>query len=442
MDNNQPVIVSAVRTAVGGFGGGLKDVPVVDLGKVVIREVLRRAGVRPAFPEDLKEIRPGILRDVEKSEIESKYMGWDASLQPIRIDEVIMGNVLQGGQGQNTGRQASIRAGVPQETNAFTINKVCASGMKAVALAAQAIKAGDAEAIIAGGMESMSSAPYALPKARWGYRMDIGAKAEALDLMVFDALYEIFYDYHMGVTAENIARDYKISRREQDELGAESHHRALKAIRSGIFKQEIVPVEVPQKGGPKPFDTDERPMDTDVEKMSKLAPAFVKGGTVTAGNSSGINDGAAALLITSREFAERNGLKIRASIQGYATGGVDPKYMGLGPIPATRRLMKKTGYRIADMDVIELNEAFASQTIACMKELDIPCYGESKDFCQDGCEKVNPHGSGISLGHPVGCTGARILVTLLHEMERRGARRGLANLCIGGGQGMAMILER
>jgi acetyl-CoA C-acetyltransferase len=442
MDNNQPVIVSAVRTAVGGFGGALKDVLVVDLGKVVIREVLRRAGVRPVVPDDLKELRPRILKEVEKSEIEAKYMVWDASLQPIKIDEVIMGNVLQGGQGQNTGRQASIRAGVPQETNAFTINKVCASGIKAVALAAQAIKAGDADAIIAGGMESMSSAPYALPKARWGYRMDVSAKAEALDMMVFDGLYEIFYDYHMGVTAENIARDYKISRREQDELGAESHHRALKAIRGGIFKQEIVPVEVPQKGGPKLFDTDERPMETDVEKMSKLAPAFVKGGTVTAGNSSGINDGAAALLITSRGFAERNGLKIRASIRGYATGGVDPKYMGLGPIPATRRLLKKTGYSIADMDLIELNEAFASQTIACMKELGIPCYGESKDFCQDGCERVNAHGSGISLGHPVGCTGARILVTLLHEMERRNAKRGLANLCIGGGQGMAMILER
>jgi acetyl-CoA C-acetyltransferase len=442
MDNNQPVIVSAIRTAVGGFGGCLRDVPVVDLGKVVIKEVLRRAGVRPVVPDDLKEIRPRILKEVEKSEIEAKYMDWDASLQPIKIDEVIMGNVLQGGQGQNTGRQASIRAGVPQETNAFTINKVCASGMKAVALAAQAIKAGDADAIIAGGMESMSSAPYALPKARWGYRMDVGAKAEALDMMVFDGLYEIFYDYHMGVTAENIARDYKISRREQDELGAESHHRALKAIRGGIFKQEIVPVEVPQKGGPKLFDTDERPMETDVERMSKLAPAFVKGGTVTAGNSSGINDGAAALLITSREFAQRNGLKIRASIRGYATGGVDPKYMGLGPIPATRRLLKKTGYSMADMDLIELNEAFASQTIACMKELGIPQYGESKDFCQDGCEKVNAHGSGISLGHPVGCTGARILVTLLHEMERRNARRGLANLCIGGGQGMAMILER
>ena len=442
MDNNQPVIVSAVRTAVGGFGGALKDVLVVDLGKVVIREVLRRAGVRPVVPDDLKEIRPRILKEVEKSEIEAKYMDWDASLQPIKIDEVIMGNVLQGGQGQNTGRQASIRAGVPQETNAFTINKVCASGMKAVALAAQAIKAGDADAIIAGGMESMSSAPYALPKARWGYRMDVGAKAEALDMMVFDGLYEIFYDYHMGVTAENIARDYQISRREQDELGAESHHRALKAIKGGIFKQEIVPVEVPQKGGPKLFDTDERPMETDVERMSKLAPAFVKGGTVTAGNSSGINDGAAALLITSRGFAQRNGLKIMASIRGYATGGVDPKYMGLGPIPATRRLLKKTGYSMADMDLIELNEAFASQTIACMKELGIPCYGESKDFCQDGCEKVNAHGSGISLGHPVGCTGARILVTLLHEMERRNARRGLANLCIGGGQGMAMILER
>ena len=369
-------------------------------------------------------------------------MHWDDTLQPLVIDEVIMGNVIQGGQGQNTCRQASIRAGVPQEAGAFTVNKICASGMKAVALAAQAIKAGDADAIIAGGMESMSSAPYALPKARWGYRMDIGAKAEALDMMVFDGLYEIFYDYHMGVTAENIATDYKISRIEQDELGAESHHRAMKAIRDGLFSQEIVAVEIPQKGGPRPFDTDERPMATNVQRMGKLGAAFVKGGTVTAGNASGINDGAAALLITSREFAERNGLKIWASIVGCASGGVDPKYMGLGPIPATRKLMKRTGYSIKDMDLIELNEAFASQTIACMKELGIPRYGESKDFRQDGCESVNPHGSGISLGHPVGCSGARILVTLLYEMERRNAHRGLATLCIGGGQGMAMVLER
>ncbi|MBM4443999.1 MAG: acetyl-CoA C-acetyltransferase [Chloroflexi bacterium] len=443
MDERQPVIVSAVRTAIGTFGGALKDVPAVDLGRTVIKEVLVRAGVRPGVPGDAREIRPSVARDVEKSEIEARYMDWDQSLRPVYIDEVIMGNVLQGAQGQNPGRQASIRAGVPQETNVYTINKVCASGIKAVALAAQAIRAGDAEAIVAGGMESMSSVAYALPKARWGYRMDISGKAEALDMMVYDGLWEILYDYHMGVTAENIARDYAISRREQDELGAESHRRAVKAIKEGVFKAETVAVPIAQKKGPPlMFDTDERPMETDAEKMGKLAPAFVKGGTVTAGNASGINDGAAALLVTSRGFAERHGLKIRASVRGYASGGVDPKYMGLGPIPATRRLLKKLDSSIKDIDVIELNEAFASQAIACMRELGIPRYGESRDFCEPGCEKVNAHGSGISLGHPLGCTGARILVTLLHEMERRQARRGLANLCIGGGQGMAMVLER
>ena len=273
--------------------------------------------------------------------------------------------------------------------------------------------------------------------------MDISGKGEAMDMMVYDGLYEIFYGYHMGVTAENIARDYNISRREQDELGAESHHRALKAIKEGIFANEIVPVEIPQrKGPPQVFDTDERPMETSVETMGKLSPAFAKDGTVTAGNASGINDGAAALLITSREFAEKNGLPIRATIKAYASGGVDPQYMGLGPIPATRKVFRQTGYSIGDMDVIELNEAFASQTIACMKELGIPQYGESKEFCQPGCEKVNPNGSGISLGHPVGCTGARILVSLIYEMERGNAKRGLATLCIGGGQGMATILER
>lgn len=273
--------------------------------------------------------------------------------------------------------------------------------------------------------------------------MDVGAKGEVIDMMVYDGLYEIFYDYHMGITAENIARDYKISRREQDELGAESHHRALKAIRDGILKEEIVPVELPQrKGPPIIFDTDERPMETSVEKMSKLSPAFIKDGTVTAGNASGINDAAAALLITSREFAEKNDLPIRASIKGYASGGVDPQYMGLGPIPATRKVLSQTGYSIKDFDVIELNEAFASQAIACMKELGIPRYGESKEFCEPGCANVNPRGSGISLGHPIGCTGARLIVSLLHEMERKDAHRGLATLCIGGGQGMAMIIER
>ena len=440
---SEPVIVEAVRTPIGTFGGSLRDIPVVELGKIVIREVLRRAGVRPIIPEDLVKIRPSILKDLKKYEIEEKYMQWDENLQPINIDEVIMGHVLQGGQGQNTCRQASIKAGIPCDVPAYTINKVCASGMKAVALAAQAIKSGEAEVIIAGGMENMSNTPYALPKARWGYRMDIGAKAEALDLMVFDGLWEILYGYHMGVTAENIARKYNISRREQDELGAESHHRALKATREGIFKKEIVPVEIPQrKGPPKIFDFDERPMETSVEKMSKLPPAFIEDGTVTAGNASGINDGAAALLITSRKFAEEHNLKIRATIKGWASGALDPQYMGLGPVVATRKLLKKLGYTIKDMDLIELNEAFASQAIACMRELGIPRYGESQEYCEPGCENVNPNGSGISLGHPIGCTGARLIVTLLHEMERRNAHRGLATLCIGGGAGMAMIIER
>ena len=443
MDPRQPVIVSAVRTPIGNFGGALKDLTSVELAKVVIREAMVRAGVRPMPPDDAKDTRPSITRDIVRSELEARHEEWPQALRPIYVDEVIMGNVLQGAQGQNTGRQASIGAGIPQETSVFTVNKVCASGMKAVALAAQAIRAGDADAIVAGGMESMTNVAYAMPKARWGYRMDISGKAEALDMMVFDGLYEIFYEYHMGVTAENIAREYGLSRREQDELGAESHHRAKKAIKEGLFAAEIVPVQIPQKKGPPiVFDTDERPMDTDVEKMGKLAPAFVKGGTVTAGNASGINDGAAALLITSREFAEKNKLEIMASIKGYASGGVDPKYMGLGPIPATRRLLRRTGYSMKDIDLVELNEAFASQTIACMKELGIPRYGESKEYCEAGCEKVNPQGSGISLGHPLGCTGARLLVSLVYGMERRNARVGLANLCIGGGQGMAMIVER
>lgn len=439
----EAVIVSAARTPVGTFGGALRDVPVVDLGSMVIKEVLKRIGRQPTVPDEIKELRPRILKDVEKSPVEAKYADWDESLPGICIDEVIMGNAITGGQGQNTGRQASIRAGIPQEANVFTINKVCASGLKAVALAAQAIRAGDAEAIIAGGMENMSAVPYALPRARWGYRMDISGKGEVMDMMVYDGLYEIFYQYHMGVTAENIARAYEITRREQDELGAESHHRALKAIKDGIFAQEIVPVEIPQrKGPPKIFDTDERPMETSVEAMSKLAPAFVKDGTVTAGNASGINDGAAALLVTSREFAEKNGLPIRAVIKAYASGGVDPQYMGLGPIPATRKALMKAGCSIEDIEVVELNEAFASQTIACLKEMGLPQYGESPEFCQPGCDKVNPNGSGISLGHPVGCSGARLLVSLVYEMERRDAKKGLATLCIGGGQGMAMIIER
>jgi len=339
-----------------------------------------------------------------------------------------MGNVVGAGQGQNVARQATIRAGIPKETNAFTVNKVCASGMKAVALAAQSIKAGDAEIVLAGGMENMSLIPYALPAARWGARMN---SAELVDLMVFDGLYEIFYGYHMGLTAENIAENYGISREEQDQLGALSHQRARKAIADGICRKEIAPVVIPQKkGDPLVFDTDERPMDTSVEKMAKLAPAFKKNGTVTAGNASGINDAAAALLVMSATKAKELGLKPLVKIRAYATGGVDPAFMGLGPIPAVRKILHREKLTISDFGAIELNEAFASQAIACIREL------------KCDMEKTNVLGSGISIGHPIGCSGARLLLTLANEMVRKGHALGLATLCIGGGQGMATVLER
>jgi acetyl-CoA C-acetyltransferase len=343
---------------------------------------------------------------------------------------VIMGNVLQGGQGQNTARQATIYAGLPKETNAFTVNKVCASGLKAITIGAQTIGAGLAEVIVAGGMENMSLAPYALPKARWGYRMDVSSKGEITDLMVYDGLWEIFYGYHMGLTAENIAERYKISRQEQDELGLISHQRARAAIKNGIFKEEIVPVTIPQRKGESIiFDTDERPMDTTLERMAKLYPVFKKDGTVTAGNASGINDAAAAVLLMSKAKAQDLGLRPLATIKAYASGGVDPAYMGLGPIPAIRKVLKATGLKIKDIDCVELNEAFASQAIACIRELELDM------------ERTNIRGSGISLGHPIGCTGARVTVTLINEMRRRKAKYGLCTMCIGGGQGMAMIVE-
>ncbi|RLA80596.1 MAG: acetyl-CoA C-acyltransferase [Deltaproteobacteria bacterium] len=425
------VIVSGVRTPIGSFGGSLRDVPVVQLGALVIKEVLKRAGFRPEVDSKVLEVEPQALKGRGMCELEKGYYDWDDSLRPIHIDEVIMGNVLQAGQGQNTARQATLYAGLPKETNAFTVNKVCASGLKAITLGAQAITLGEAEVVVAGGMENMSHTPYGLPKARWGYRMDVGAKGELLDLMVFDGLWEIFYGYHMGVTAENIAELYKISRQEQDELGLLSHQRARAAIKEGIFREEIVPVEVPQrKGEPLIFDTDERPMDTSLEKMAKLPPVFKKDGTVTAGNASGINDAAAAVLLMSKEKAKELGLKPFATIRAYASGAVDPAYMGLGPIPAVRKVLRATGLDIEEIEVVELNEAFAAQAIACMRELKLDL------------ERTNPHGSGISLGHPIGCTGARVTVTLIHEMRRRGARFGLATMCIGGGQGMAMIVER
>ncbi len=425
------VIVSGVRTAIGAFGGSLRDIPVVNLGALVIKEALKRAGMKPKAGKKLLGYAPEAVKDTGLIALEKTYYDWDEALKDVQVDEVIMGNVLQGGQGQNTARQATIYAGLPKETCAFTVNKICASGLKAITLGAQAIMSGDAQVIVAGGMESMSYAPYALPRARWGYRMDVNAKGEAIDLMVYDGLWEIFYGYHMGLTAENIASKYNISRQEQDELGLLSHQRARAAIAQGLFREEIVPVVIPQKKGEAvAFDTDERPMDTSMEKMAKLSPVFKKDGTVTAGNASGINDAAAALVLMSREKAEELKIEPMGVIRSYASGGVDPAYMGLGPIPAVRRTLEKAGMGIKDLDIIELNEAFASQAIACMREL-----GLSTD-------NTNVRGSGISLGHPIGCTGARLLVTILHEMKRQNLHRGLVTMCIGGGQGMAMVIER
>jgi acetyl-CoA C-acetyltransferase len=361
-------------------------------------------------------------------ELEKGFYDYDDALQPVNIDEVIMGNVVAAGQGQNVARQASIRAGIPKETGAYTINKLCASGMKAMALAAQAVRYGEAEIILAGGMENMSLIPYAVPAARWGARM---GNVEMMDLLTLDGLNEVFYGYHMGMTAENIAAKYGISREEQDEIGALSHQRARRAIVDGLFKQEIVPVLIPRrKGEPLIFDTDERPMDTSAEKMAKLRPAFKKDGTVTAGNASGINDAAAALLIMSDAKAKDLGLKPLVKIKACSSGALDPAFMGLGPIPAVRKLLQKETLSVNDFGAVELNEAFAAQAIACVREL---------NFDMD---KTNVLGSGISIGHPIGCTGARIVLTLMGEMVRKDHDLGLATLCIGGGQGMATVLEK
>ena len=422
------VIVSGTRTPVGAFEGSLRSTPVVQLGALVLKETLKKAGLRPIAGAELTRVEPDPLKGVGMTALEKGGHDYAESLRPVQIDEVVMGNVVGTGQGQNVTRQAMIRAGIPKETTAFTVNKVCASGMKAVALATQAIRSGEADIILAGGMENMSLIPYALPAARWGARMN---DAPLVDLMVFDGLFEIFYGYHMGITAENVAEKYGITRREQDEVSLLSHQRARKAIAQGIFKQEIVPVLLPQrKGEPKPFEIDERPMETSLEAMSKLRPAFKKDGTVTAGNASGINDGAAALLLMSADKARELGLKPLAKVRGYAAGGVDPAYMGLGPIPAVRKVLAREKLTIKDFGVIELNEAFASQAIACMRELNCDL------------EKTNVLGSGISIGHPIGCTGARIILTLLGEMVRKGHALGLASLCIGGGMGMATVLER
>lgn len=421
------VIISGARTPVGTFGGSLKAVPVVQLGALALKDALKKAGLRPVAGETMTRYEPDAISGFGMVDLEKKYHDYDDALQPVTIDEVIMGNVIAAGQGQNVARQAQIHAGISKETSAYTINKLCASGLKSVALAAQAIRCGEADVILAGGMENMSMIPYAMPSARWGARM---GSAEMIDLLTYDGLHEIFYGYHMGVTAENIAARYDISRQEQDEFGALSHQRARAAIAEGLFKDEIVPVVIPQrKGEPVVFDTDERPMDTTAEKMGRMRPAFKKDGTVTAGNASGINDAAAALLMMSADKAKELGLKPLLKIKAYASGGLDPAYMGLGPIPAVRKLFHKEKLTMVDVKVVELNEAFAAQAIACMREL--------------GCDsdKTNVLGSGISIGHPIGCTGARILVTLMGQMVRQDYDLGMASLCIGGGQGMAMVLE-
>jgi acetyl-CoA C-acetyltransferase len=388
------VIVSAVRTAVGSYGGVYKNFDAVKLGVVAVKEALKTAKVSPE-----------------------------------QVDELIFGNVLQAGLGQNVARQVSIGAGIPQETSSFTINKVCGSGLKTVALAAQAIKAGDADIIVAGGTENMSMAPYLLPANRWGQRMGDG---KVIDYMVHDGLTDIFNNYHMGITAENIAEKYGFTREDQDQLAATSQQRAEKAIKEGRFKDEIVPVEIPQrKGDPIIVDTDEFPkFGTTVESLSKLRPAFKKDGTVTAGSSSGINDSAAALVLMSEDKAKELGLEILAEIVSYSAGGVDPAIMGTGPIPSSKKALEKAGMKVEDLDLIEANEAFASQALSVAKDLNFDM------------EKVNVNGGAIALGHPIGASGARILVTLIHEMKKRDSKTGLATLCIGGGQGMSVIIKR
>lgn len=388
------VIVAAVRTAIGSFGGSLKDISAVELGSLVIKNAIERA-----------------------------------SLRPEQVDEVIMGNVLGAGLGQNVARQMSVHAGVPVTVPAFTINKVCGSGLKAVQLAAQAVLCGDAEVVVAGGAENMSQAPYILPNQRWGSRM---GNATVLDTMLRDGLTDGFEDFHMGITAENVAEQYGITREDQDSFALQSQKRAVAAVEAGRFKEEIIPVEIPQRRGePLIFDTDEFPRkDASLESLSKLRPAFQKDGSVTAGNSSGINDGAAAVVVMSAEKAKELGITALATIKSYASAGLDPKVMGCGPIYASRKALEKAGLTVADLDLVESNEAFAAQSCAVAKELNLDS------------EKVNVNGGAISLGHPIGASGCRILVTLLHEMQKRDAKRGLVTLCIGGGMGTALIVER
>ncbi len=424
------VIVGGSRTAIAAFGGSLKTVPVVELGSIVMIDVLKKTGLRPVVSDVMKNMAPDKLKKQGMIDLEKNAYQWDDNLAPVVIDEVIMGNVLQAAQGQNTARQAMVRAGIPKETPAFTVNKICGSGLKAIALGATQIMAGQADVVLAGGQENMSLAPMALPKARWGHRMELTGTGDIYDLMVFDGLYEIFYGYHMGLTAENIVALYGISRQEQDELSVMSHQRALSAIHNGFFAQEIVPVIIKSQKGETVFDTDERPMETTLEKMARLKPAFKKDGSVTAGNASGINDAAAAVLMMSAEEARELGLNPIVRIKGFAAGGLDPAYMGLGPVPAVRKVLHSCGMAIHDMEMIELNEAFAAQAIGCMRELKIDV------------EKPNELGSGISLGHPIGATGARQMVSGIYQMKRKGYQTGLITMCIGGGMGLAMIVEQ
>jgi acetyl-CoA C-acetyltransferase len=388
------VIVSAVRTPVGSFGRSLISIPAVELGVIALKEAL----LRIALPAE-------------------------------QIDEVILGNVLQAGLGQNPARQVAVHAGIPHAAPAYTINKVCASGLKSVFLAAQAIILGDAEVVVAGGIESMSNAPYVLSESRWGQRMGNG---KLVDLMILDGLWDIFNGYHMGVTAENVSAKFGVSRQDQDEFALASQLKAEAAIKSGRFKDEIVPVKIPQrKGDPVVFDTDEHPrFGATLDALSKLKPAFRPDGTVTAGNASGINDGAAIIIVMSEEKAGSLGLKPLAMIRAYASSGVDPAIMGIGPVRASQKALSKAGWTPADLDLIEANEAFAAQAVAVNREM-------GWDLA-----KVNVNGGAIALGHPIGASGARILTTLLYEMQKRDAKKGLATLCIGGGQGSAIVVER
>ena len=388
------VIVSAARTPIGSFGGALKGIPTRKLGAIAIKGAVERAGIKPEM-----------------------------------VDEVIMGAVLQGGLGQNVARQMTLDAGLPIETPAMTINKVCGSGLRAVELAAQIIKAGDADIIVAGGAENMSATAYALPSSRWGARMN---NAQMVDMMVNDGLWDAFNGYHMGITAENVAEQWGITREELDEFSVISQNRAEEAIKAGKFKDEIVPVEIPQrKGDPIVFDTDEFPkFGTTIDKVAKLKPAFKKDGIVTAANASGINDAGAAVVVMSKEKAEELGIKPLCTIKSYASAGVDPSIMGVGPVPASRKALDKAGLTIEDIDLVEANEAFAAQSLAVRKDLNLDP------------EKTNVNGGAIAIGHPIGASGCRILITLIYEMMRRDSKYGLATLCIGGGMGTALIVER